>query len=119
MNSALVDGQNGGLAFIFYQFGIFWILVFLDFTSFDEPQGALRGQNILKNGQLFRAGGFEKLLRATGRPPGSKDFEKCHVLFRSCCLSVGIEIFPSHFHFSLYLRYFTASTSSAPKFPAK
>ena len=48
----------------------------VDFTSFCEPQGALQGQKILKNGSLFRAGGFYKLLRATGRPPGAKDFEK-------------------------------------------
>ena len=31
----------------------FWDFGLLDFTSFYEPQGALRGQNILKNGICF------------------------------------------------------------------
>ena len=56
--------------FEFLDFGL------LDFTSFYEPQGALRGQKILKNDTLFRAGGFYKLLRATGRPPGATYFGK-------------------------------------------
>ena len=60
----------GDFIFGFGDFGI------LDFTSFYEPQAALRGQKLLKNEPLFRAGGLYKLLRATGRPPGAKVFEK-------------------------------------------
>ena len=63
-NSALVDGQNGGLASFPTFFGfrdfifVFWDFGLLDFTSFYEPGGALRGQKILKNGTLFRDDGF-------------------------------------------------------------
>ena len=70
----------------------------MDFTSFYEPQGALRGQKILKNGSLFRAGVFYKLLRATGRPPGAKVFEKrvpggFHKLLRATGRLPGAKVF--------------------------